>query len=46
MEVEVEPVAEVTVYGGIKGMINNGTKKEGGRRKERSKFQMTVIGET
>jgi hypothetical protein len=46
VEVEVKPVVEVTVYGGEdNGVINNGNKKEGSRRKEWGKFQVAVITE-
>jgi hypothetical protein len=47
VEVEVKPVVEVTVYGGggDNGVINNGNKKEGSRRKEWGKFQVAVITE-
>jgi len=46
VEVEGEPVVKMTVYGGTKeGVIDNGTKKEGSKRKEWGKFQTTVIAE-
>jgi hypothetical protein len=39
VDAKIEPVVEVTVYGGI---IDNGAKKNGSRRKEWGKFQTTV----
>jgi hypothetical protein len=42
VEIEVELAVEMTVYE-EGGTIDNGTKKEGSRRKEWGKFQTTVI---
>jgi len=39
VDTKIEPVVEVTVYGGT---IDNGTRKEGSRRKEWGEFQTTV----
>lgn len=43
MEIEVEPVVEVTIYEVKRGIIDNGTEKEGNGKKEWGKFQTTVI---
>ena len=38
MGVEVKPVVEVTVYGGVESeIIDNGTRKEGSKKREERK---------